>query len=767
MHLYQPDDCVPATRMLFDTEKLSGCVKAWLPDAGKLSLDSIRYKPRTSCLVSYRYDTPDQEPAFVHIKAFSAEDWQTRKQKLVSKHPGVLVNDELAFALFKYPFDTEIPALQQFDAAPTEFVSRVLFESFQGEVVSSVRTLAYKPNRRYTAKVDFESGRRAVVKLHDQSTFERVMQSATLLKKPSMIQTPDRIGRSNRYQTLAYEWVVGDPVDFAIESAEGCLGLLKEIFDYLDRLHGASEKPGTANVELLKSLNAMGQYIGEIYPPLIADSSRIAKRIARCKPRLDNSTIIHGDFHERQLLKTDSSVTACDLDDCSIGDATTDLASFVGHLQYRACIGEVSHDLVNSIDELSLGHLRSRDAAERYQWHRTSALFRLASHPFRSGASNWVQQTEKVLGLVEQQIESQRKASVCLLDSETQQVSVADNPKLSSNIKADEKLAFLCEAFDLSSAQKQLQHSVPEFESTLGKFELVDVSGWRHKAGRRCMVKFELQTERGPKFVLGKASAKRLDKKTRNAQSALHDSHGFGRDSKDGISVPKPMGSLAVWKMWFQEKVPGCSCGELLERGQIDSVTDRIADAIAKLHKCDLLVERHHTMEKELTILSKRLQVAGEVVPLLAERIEGIWENCDRLGQAIEVQATAPIHRDFYQDQILFSENRTTLVDLDLVAMGHPALDVGNFLAHLTEHSIRNFGHPDQWSEEEHQIQSRYLRLNSDVLSEDILAFKILSLARHIAISASRKNRIHSTPLIIDEVEAMFEKHFQNQLATR
>ncbi len=766
MHLYQPDDCVPATRMLFDTEKLSDLFRSWLP-TGKLSVDSIRYKPRTSCLVSYRYDEPNQEPAFIHIKAFSAEDWPTRKQKLVSKHPDAFVNDELAFALFKHPFDTEIPALQQLDADPTEFVSRVLFESFQGEVVSNVKTLAYKPNRRYTAKVDFESGRRAVVKLHEQSTFERVMQSATLLKKPSMIQTPDRIGRSNRYRTLAYEWIDGDSIDFATESEDGCLGLLKEVFDYLDRLHRASEKPRTGNVELFKSLNAMGQYIGEIYPPLIADSSRIAKSIVGCKPRLDNSTIIHGDFHERQLLKTDSGVTACDLDDCRIGDATEDLASFVGHLQYRACIGELSNDLVNSIDELSLRHMRCRDAVERYRWHRAAALFRLASHPFRSGAPTWMQQTEKVLGLVDQQLESQQQASVCLLDSETQQVAVADSSKLSSNIQEDQKLAFLNEAFDISSAQKQLQHNVPEFESTFGKFELVDVSGWRHKAGRRCMVQFELQTERGPKFVLGKASAKRLDKKTRNAQIELHDSLGFGGDSKDGISVPKPMGSLAVWKMWFQEKVPGCSCGELLERGQLGSVTDRIADAIAKLHKCDLSVERDHTIKEELSILNKRLQVAGEKIPQLAERIKEVWGNCDRLGQAIETQLTVPIHRDFYQDQILFSKNRAALVDLDLVAMGHPALDVGNFLAHLIEHSLRTFGHPDQWAEEEHQIQTRYLRLNPAVLSQDILAFKTLSLARHIAISASRKNRVHSTPFIIDEVEAMFEKHFRNQLATR
>lgn len=768
MYLYQPDDCLPATNVLFDAGKLHAHIQPWLPDDIDFSVDSIRYKPGTSCLVNYRLGTSGPEPVFMHIKAYSISDWPTRKRKLIRTNPEVLTDDQLALALFKYPSDAEVSGIRKLVANSNDFVSRVLFRSFRDEIVTGVRTLAYKPNRRYTARVDFRSGRRAVLKLHDPLTFKHVVRSATMLKKSFMVQTPQRIGRSYRNQALAYDWIDGTPIDFATKAtAVECQSLLEEIFEYLDRLHVVTENRRGANEQQQEPLDAIGRYIGEICPPLKTDSLRIAELIRDCRPMAEETTIIHGDFHERQLLQSDSGMTACDLDNCRIDDATTDLAWFVGHLQYRACIGELPHDLVNSIDDFSLRHIHNRSSVKRYRWNRTSALFQLASHPFRSGSPNWMPQTETVLGLVKRQIESQRRTSAFSPGSPDQSAPNVGGSGLLSCIEGDQKFAFLKDAFDTLSAQQQIQDHIPEFTSNFGEFKLIDIHGWRHKPGRRCMLHFELLTDLGPRSVLGKSSAKRLDEKTQNVQHALHELHGFGGLSEDGISVPKPIGSFADWKMWFQEKTHGCSCDTFLENGQLSSIADRIAEAIAKFHLCDLHVARQHTIQDELLVLSKRLHDAGRKIPGSANRIDRVLKNCLRLANTIGVSPARLIHRDYYQDQILFSKDRTTLVDLDLVSMGHPALDVGNFLGHLTEHSIRYFGHPNQWSDEEQQIQSRYVQRNPAVSDGDILAFKTLSLARHIAISASRADRVDLTPAIIDEVEAMLDKHFPVRLGSR
>ena len=41
------------------------------------------------------------------------------------------------------------------------------------------------------------------------------------------------------------------------------------------------------------------------------------------------------------------------------------------------------------------------------------------------------------------------------------------------------------------------------------------------------------------------------------------------------------------------------------------------------------------------------------------------------------------VHRDFYEKQVLVDGARTVLIDFDTLCLGNPALDLGNFLAHL------------------------------------------------------------------------------------
>jgi aminoglycoside phosphotransferase (APT) family kinase protein len=60
-------------------------------------------------------------------------------------------------------------------------------------------------------------------------------------------------------------------------------------------------------------------------------------------------------------------------------------------------------------------------------------------------------------------------------------------------------------------------------------------------------------------------------------------------------------------------------------------------------------------------------------------------------------EETAPVHRDFYDKQVLIGEKRVTLVDVDTLAWGDPALDLGNFLAHLYLRSRQHPEHQNDW----------------------------------------------------------------------
>jgi thiamine kinase-like enzyme len=203
------------------------------------------------------------------------------------------------------------------------------------------------------------------------------------------------------------------------------------------------------------------------------------------------------------------------------------------------------------------------------------------------------------------------------------------------------------------------------------------------------------------------------------------------------------------------------SVGEVyLKDNNLTLVTKRIATALVKLHACELSPPRKHAIVDELSLLSDRL---SEVMTQLPEksnelqrlRIERVLDNCHRIAETIDEKAGVPLHRDFYQDQILFSNDQTFLVDLDLVAIGHPALDVGNFLAHLTEHGIRRFDNANHWYREESEIANHYVANYPGVTFYEINAFKALSLARHIYLSWSRPNRRRTTSRIIEEAESL------------
>ncbi|HNB54313.1 MAG TPA: phosphotransferase, partial [Anaerolineales bacterium] len=42
------------------------------------------------------------------------------------------------------------------------------------------------------------------------------------------------------------------------------------------------------------------------------------------------------------------------------------------------------------------------------------------------------------------------------------------------------------------------------------------------------------------------------------------------------------------------------------------------------------------------------------------------------------------VHRDYYYSQLLFEGDHLSLIDFDLTTIGDPAIDVANFVAHLS-----------------------------------------------------------------------------------
>ena len=228
---------------------------------------------------------------------------------------------------------------------------------------------------------------------------------------------------------------------------------------------------------------------------------------------------------------------------------------------------------------------------------------------------------------------------------------------------------------------------------------------------------------------------------------------GFAEKSPDGISVPEPLGVMPRFQMWLQRKVPGLEATlKMSEPGGV-ALARRIAEALHKLHRASVPTERRHTIADELRILHEHLPQVAEVRPQIKERIERLLRGCERLAATLPDSRRCGIHRDFYPAQVMVQSKRLFLLDFDLYCEGDPALDVGNFLGHLIETSLRRLGKADALADRERAMTDRFVELTGEFVRPGITAYTTLTLVRHIYLSTRFPDRVSFTQPLLELCE--------------
>ena len=108
------------------------------------------------------------------------------------------------------------------------------------------------------------------------------------------------------------------------------------------------------------------------------------------------------------------------------------------------------------------------------------------------------------------------------------------------------------------------------------------------------------------------------------------------------------------------------------------------------------------------------------------------------------------IHRDFYGDQVLVDDDRLWVLDFDLYCWGDPALDIGNFLGHMTEQALREHGDPAALGAAEAALEEAFLA-GADARTRGALAaYTTLTLVRHVYLSAVLPGRGAITERVLE-----------------
>ncbi|HEU0008506.1 MAG TPA: glycosyltransferase, partial [Verrucomicrobiae bacterium] len=313
------------------------------------------------------------------------------------------------------------------------------------------------------------------------------------------------------------------------------------------------------------------------------------------------------------------------------------------------------------------------------------------------------------------------------------------------NAASDADLPTVALALSPELVNDEFRHALERVAGPDGRVSVRGITVTRHKPGKRAVIEYGVRVKPadapwGRATLIGKIRARRFGNEPFRLQEAIWNA-GFQADSADGVSVPEPLAVIPRFKMWLQRKVPGAVASKLLAGPDGVALARRIAEAIHKLHRAGVPTARAHTAEDELRILRECVARVAASKPELRTRLEIIVAACEKLGANVARARTCGIHRDFYPAQVIVDGARLWLIDFDLYCQGDPGLDVGNFIGHITEESLRTFGDAGALRDREQALEDRFVELSGEVVRASVRAYTTLTLARHIYLGTQFPER--------------------------
>ncbi len=758
--LVRRDPALPGLAAVLEPEELVAVARAQgvpLEIAGARPV-YLRYKPATSCLVGYA-TMEGTEPTLFYATAYSADSAKLDKARQRKRVPwlsggGRFVLDGQATEICFFPADDHLPVLiDLLDPHKARSFLDVAAAGVRPWTTASgfePRVLAYKPERRCTVAVVTDSTPVAVIKAYTRAGFASARTRAAMLQHSRGVGIQRLVSAYERRGLLFFEWLEGRSLGESILRGEATGSDVRETGYALAELHGLPlpELPrrDQRQEQVLEELVAT---VRVLCPEAVDDAASIAGRAASFV-RADESplVLVHGDFYAKQAIVQSNRVALLDLDQAAVGMAAFDLGNFIAHLELEVARGKIGAEAAAAHSRSFLAGYASHRAlpSESLIAANTAlSLLALAHHPFRRHLADWQSLISTVIARAGEILDEHHIRPAAT----TRQAGGSD--------AVDAAIPWLAEALSPASAKRALDGRV---NGERGHERVANVRATRlirHKAGRRCVIEYDVDVECAGQIVeetlVGKVRARGFDSASYDIIAELRRA-GFTERAGDGVAVPQPRGRVDAFNMWLSAKVAGAPATCFVLDDDSEWLGRRVAEVAHKLSESGVIPRRVHTMTDELRILADRLRQLRFRRPDLADRVFNIEAACQRLAEGVHSDERRPIHRDFYGDQLLVDGDRIWILDLDLFCLGDPALDIGNFLGHVSELALRRRGNPLAGAAFERALLERSAQLAGDSIVERAEVFQTLTLVRHLWISTEKPERRALTDPLLEVCES-------------
>jgi aminoglycoside phosphotransferase (APT) family kinase protein len=426
-----------------------------------------------------------------------------------------------------------------------------------------------------------------------------------------------------------------------------------------------------------------------------------------------------------------------------MGDPARDLGSFLARVDVQALDGELDANAATRAREAVVGgyacgaRLPPGIAAQHAR-----ALLTLLPEGFRQRRADWPERMTAILERAEAVLAPQSRS--------------VPTPGAGTNTTADPLDPLLQYAVDPARIGPEIARAVglpdaPHLQATL----------LRRKVGRRALIRYSWVDGGQRTALVGKLRAKGPDQRTPRLHARLRIA-GLDGAVPDWVGVPRAVGEIGALHVWLQEEVRGLRVTDYLRPDSSPRPAARAGEALAKLHTCGVEGRAPWTLGDEGVVLERVLTEAAAALPAQADRIGALLCASRALIAALGDGPSAGIHRDWYPDQVLVDGEVVWILDLDLHAQGDPAIDVGNFAAHIRELAIRRHGDPFALAAHERAFLDGYAAGGGRPDRVRIECLRALSLARLVGVSLRIPDRRPATNAILDAAERLVQEAAQS-----
>lgn len=405
------DTAIPGLGTLLDPVAFVQSLSQVLPDMkdARAQIHYLRYKPGANCLARFRLEV-DGQTIDGYAKAYGSDaavKFSKARERITiptAAGPGRALLEEDAIEVVFFPNDSKLKRLPAVldDVDRQALLTHLLPDMPQFGDADLVQ-LAYKPERRFVARLDVDGVPVASLKVYSEREFQQALNNPAQLRSRRVLRLPEQVATSRKHRLILLDWLPGTPLQQIISETPVDLAVVRRVGAALAELHSQAGH-GLAEwtpQQTREAVEAATRSIRFTSPPLEALATEIDTRLGELiSTEQVEPSAIHGDFYPAQVLAEGDRIAIIDLDNTVRGNPASDLGLFVAHLERNALSPSRPKAPVAIVrDALIEGYATVRPAPSRasIDLHTAAGLVQLAPHHFRNREPNWDQHTAMTL----------------------------------------------------------------------------------------------------------------------------------------------------------------------------------------------------------------------------------------------------------------------------------------------------------------------------------------------------------------------------------